>query len=410
MFRGIAGICAVVALSLTGCTALVDGTASRAAGSETADGVDVELLDPGPYPTAPLPAFGVADNAVGGALLEAARLANYVVLPTDIDPALDLDPASKGGYTLKDAKALDLLMAGPLGSDNPYVAAAGAHGYITGFASRRAEMSDSGVDTELINMVLEFPDDAAAKAAAAEMAAYDRAWPQTPSVPVVIPDRPDTAANTVPLGYSDDETRAYTAYGQYVLIQLVQTKTPERVIDLIVDTLDAQGPLLDGYTPTDPARLDQLPYDPTGLLTRTLPTQDYLTTHEGRVREPAAALHFQPEPVAAAALFDEVGMVAVSTSEAQVYQSSEPDGGDRFVEAASDWAVNRWGFEPSDGVPGMPNSRCFGQVVTPSENTFRSQIYLCVGSAGEYGFQVTAEQEPDAQQKLAAQYLMLTAA
>lgn len=409
MFRVIAGCCTVVALGVTGCTTLVDGTASRAAGSETADGVDVALLDAGPYPTAPLPAFGLAGNEVAGALLEAARLANYVVLPTDIDQTLTLDPAGEGGYTLKDPAALDLLLAPPLDAPGrPYVDAAANHGYITGFGSRRAA-ADTADDTELINAVLEFGDPVSAKAAATEMAEYDKAWPATPSISLAIPGNPDTAAYTVELWRARNETRAYTAYGQYVLIQLVEAETPERTTGLIADTLAAQRPLLDDYTPTDPAELTQLPFDPTGLLTRTLPVQDYLTTMEGRVREPAAALHFEPEPRAARTLFDEVGMVAVATSEAQVYESSLPDGGNRFVETASEWPVDHWGFEPADGVAGMPNSRCFGQVVAPSESGFRRQLYMCFGSAGQYGFRVMAAQEPDAHQMLAAQYLMLTA-
>jgi hypothetical protein len=59
--------------------AVVDGSAVKAAGGPAPGTVDVALLDPGNYPTKPLPPRGVAGTPFEGKLLDAQRMADFVV-------------------------------------------------------------------------------------------------------------------------------------------------------------------------------------------------------------------------------------------------------------------------------------------------------------------------------------------
>lgn len=69
------------------CATVVPGTPVGAdAGPQMV--VDPTLLDTGTYPTKPRPALGIAGTPLKGAIVEAQRMANYVVGPWEVDPAL----------------------------------------------------------------------------------------------------------------------------------------------------------------------------------------------------------------------------------------------------------------------------------------------------------------------------------
>lgn len=401
---------AVVAVAaLPGCTSVVSGSASRAAGSVTVDGVDVDTLSTGNYPTAPLPPYGTAGSPEVGVYLEGTRLAAHAVLLTDIDPALNDGPPLVAGV-LANTEALELVIRTfPDGTPNEIAAAAARHNFLLAFATQRFSTEGEGDRISLTNAVMVFPDAAAAKAAATEMAAVDSTeWPEMPSEPTTIAEYPDAIV------FSTSDTgeqwlSSYTPHGRYLLYQHAGAPTFEAARDLVVATLNAQGPLIDAFEPTPPAEWAELPIDPTGLLARTIPVPSAdARVDENIVYPPAAALHYQSDPARSSTLFDEVGVVAVAAAKATVYQTSQDDGGAHVVDAFSAEAVDSMGFSPTGGVLGMPNVRCFSQEFAISSGE-TSTMYYCIGAAGRYAFEATAWQPDDLHQIMAAQYLMLTA-
>lgn len=147
----------------TACTHVVVGSAVRTAGGPKPGTVDVTLLDPGNYPTKPRAPLGVAATPAVGALLEAQRMADFVVGPWEVDPALTTAypfAFSPGSMPLT-ATRVDAIAL-------PEVAAAArAHGVVAGFATARQVTGQKDV----FNIVLRMPDPAAAATAATDMAA-----------------------------------------------------------------------------------------------------------------------------------------------------------------------------------------------------------------------------------------------
>lgn len=401
---------AAVAAAATGCTSVIDGSATRAAGSVTSDGVDLELLSTGNYPTTPAPAFGTAGTEQKGLLLEGARLGNYTVVPTFVDPGL-ADYGFLSAGTIQDTDALAGVIPTDFDAPNEVAAAAQRHDFVVGFGTRRYEQGPAGEDERtLVIAVLEFPDDAAAKAAATEMAAaYMTAWPAAPGVAHTIAGHADALA--VAQDRPGNATvSSYTPRGRHVLYQQAIAQDIGAADDLVARTLDLQIPLIDTFEPTDPAQFADLPVDPSGLLARTIPADGSTTQiYENTAYLPAASLHFQSDPVASRTLYDEVGLVAVAMGDTTVYEAESNDGGSRVMEQFQGEAVGPMGFSPASGVMGMPNVACFSKVVDTASGQGGDTYYYCLGEAGKYAWEAISAQENDVHQKMAAQYLMLTA-
>lgn len=405
MFRPIWIGAALVAIGMSGCATQVDGAPSRVPATITADGVELELLDTGNFPSRPLPVFGAAGTREIGADMEALRLSDYVVLTGDIDPSLVNGQMPARAYAT--SEELDALLPVPSDSgDNPMVAAAAAHDFVAGYGTSRFR-AESGADRlALQKAVLIFPDAASASAAATEMsAAFATAWPDIPATPAQIPGHPDAVAFSDDFG-SGPQVKSFSATGPYVLYERAAATTVEAAARLVATTIDAQQELLTQFTPTDPAKLADLPRDPTGLLSRTLLAADYQQTGEGRVRDPAGTLHGALDPVEYQRIYDKADVVSIATGQlSTVWESRLDDGGAVVRDEFADLNTVVRGLEPSPGVSGMPNVRC---VRRPSTLGDAEPYTWCYGSAGQYAFSVEGLQEAAVHQMAAAQYLMLT--
>ena len=133
------------------------------------------------------------------------------------------------------------------------------------------------------------------------------AMPRTPDVtPIVtepeqaipIPGHSDTKAALLTFQEGTQtvkELTASTSHGPYVLMQVVRCPAgPDCQAQLAARTLDLQLPLIDTFTPTEPAQFATLPLDPTGLVARTLPLpEDETTSTSGAAYELRGALHFE---------------------------------------------------------------------------------------------------------------------
>lgn len=390
----------LVVTALAGCATPVSGTAARTPGEITSDGVDLELLDTGNYPTTPRQELGTAGTPEVGTRLEAGRLATYVVLPSTVDPSLV--NGTTMGRSYAGADTLDDLLPAPSSTPtNPMVDAARAHGFVAGYSSSRYRAQDGPDRLALENSVLLFPDDAAATAAAADLAAaFASAWPDVPNSPLPIPGHPETIAFSDDFG-SGPQVKSFTADGRYVLYIRAGAASTDAAAALIAATLDAQRVQLSGFAPTDSAALVDLPVDPSGLLARTLPTDD----HHGYVRDAVAALHNEPDPIQYQKAFDDAGVVSVANGGlSTVYQTSEDGGGAVMRDALARLVADARDLQPAEGISGMPNVACFVQPTTATSDA----VTWCFGSAGKYAFEISGLQETAVHQMAAAQYLMLT--
>lgn len=371
-------------------TTTVDGTPAPVREPQAA-AVNISELDSGNYPTKPQPPWGEAGSDAKGALVEAARLADYVVGPWEADPKLT-EAGLRGAVIIKDASAVTLVL------HEKIAPAAGEHGFITGFFTQRANAAPK--DTSLLNTVMIFPDPAAAAAAAADFS--DRALdPETiindDPVPTTIPGHPDAPAVT----YSANgwtTVQAITPHGPYVLLQRAETTLGiDPGAALVAKTLELQASAIAGFKPTPPQDLAKLPIDPTGLLARTLPdTSEHPAVVDNLVYGPHATLLFQSDPAPTATLFKDTGTELMSKADANLYQAADGKGAQRIVDTFVA-EVKTAGFKPVDGVKGLPESRCLqadGQ-------------FWCMAVGDRYAIEVDSNQLKDAHQKIAAQYLIL---
>jgi hypothetical protein len=386
-----AGLCAGM---LAGCSSTVAGEAVKEPESADSGGVNVAMLDTGPYPTHTGHPFGKAGNPIMGAYLEAVRMAEFVVGPWEVDATL------RGiGLPTRPIPEPETLKPhlGAEASD-----AAAAHGFITAFATSRG-LEAPGTEKGLLNIVMRFPDPDAASAAATEMAA---ATLQNEREPASIPRYPDTKASSEDNDYKGHLVIAFTAHGPYVFYQWASTKDrPEVAGQVIANTLDLQAPRIDDFSPTDPDKLTDLPMDPTGhLMATTMPPPNGQNPVAWTgVYQPRGALHFEPDPDETARLFTAaaIDMVAQRWESARVYQAGNENGAARFVNWFGQFMVENKG-KPTTGINGLPDAKCFDQ-----DAAIRGIRFVCAAAADHYAFVAIAGQETDTKQITAAQYRIL---
>ena len=413
MARWLTVVVAAVVL-LTGCTTRVGGAAVKAPASDTAD---VSLMDTGSYPTTLGHIFGTAgDDKFAQGVLEAHRLADFVVGPWQIDEAISKRPILELLVQTGAIPTAEYLKT-VLGEWFSSVAA--KHAFITGFSSRRVA-AGSPSPRGLTNAVLRFADPAAAAAAAAEFAAANPTWPgDAPHQPAVIDKHPEAMAVSYLQAGGSRAVDSFVARGPYVLYQnafsTVGHGLPTEAELLVVQCLDRQEKLIDQFVPTDPANLSSLPLDPTGrLLAATLTREGAALPVNPGVWQRPGWLHFEADPISAAAALQASGVDYITQRLATVYQASNADAAQRLV----DHIVGELGHfgdvqRLRDPVPGLPDAQCFrrtGPLPPPdSPATFRmvQWHFKCVARTDRYAYTVFSDTEKDAMQQASAQYRIL---
>jgi hypothetical protein len=230
-----------------------------------------------------------------------------------------------------------------------------------------------------------------------------------------VPGHPDALAFTDSYGAEQHSVTvvSYTPHGPYVLCQTVQAAAVDTAAALISKTLDLQGPLIDQFTPTDPAGFADLPLDPTGLLARTMryptwpePEGSIPVNPKVGVYLPHAALHFQNDPPDAAAALSAAGVQAMAYYQTIVYQARDPGAAAQLaIDLANVSLETQPSAEASDGVSFMPTSRCV-QSKRPNGSGLQ---YSCYAPAGTFTIEVHSADPMAAHQQVAAQYKMLLA-
>jgi hypothetical protein len=415
--RGLARWLTVVVVSavlLTGCTSKIGGAAVRAAASDTAD---VSQMDTGTYPTTLGHIFGTAgDDKFAQGVLEAHRLADFVVGPWQIDETVSQRPMLELLVQIGSIPTTEYLTK-VLGASFSNVAA--KHGFITGFSTRRVSPG-TPPPRGLTNAVLRFSDPAAAAAAAAELAAANPTFPgDSPHEPAVIDKHPEAVAVSYLQAGGNRAVDSFVAHGPYVLYQNAFSTVghgPQTEAELLVmGCLDRQEKLLDQFVPTDPANLSSLPLDPTGrLLAATLTREGATLPFNPGVWQRPGWLHFEADPIPASAALQASGVDFITQRLATVYQASNADTAQRLVDYITG-ELGRSGDVQrlTDRVPGFPDAQCFrrtGALPPPdSPVTFRmvQWHFKCVARTDRYAYTVFSDTAKDAMQQVSAQYRIL---
>lgn len=388
--------------TLTGCTtSTVQGSALRDPRINK-DEVIPGLLNPGNYPTKPRPDLGKAGDAFKGGLVESRRMADFVVLPFEVDP----DLVSVGGLqtgVIKDYPSISRGLPKSLfdGTDPK------THNVIAGFTAL-ADNVQRDQQKSLQNTVVRFatPSDAAAAVAdiMGRSGTIQGSWDNKPSTtqPISIPGHADTKAVTYsPFG--SPYVMALTAHGPYLLAQFTIAKVGvQTAVDLAAKAIDKQIELIDRFTPTPIEGLADLPVDPDGLLARTLPSPEDSVTLG--VYGPHGILAFSSDPMGDQKVQNDAGVDQIARSETTVSRARDAGASQQVVQAFSDQSVKS-GYKPSAGVPGLPSARCF----TKDQGASMPAAFYCVGSVDRYVVQSSAVKQAIVHQTMAAQYLMLTA-
>jgi hypothetical protein len=404
--------------ALAGCSSTVTGLAVKAPESDS-DGASVALMDTGAYETAASHPYGTAGaDRSSQAVLESQRLADFTVGPWQVDDKIRfrsgvLDTGITGvmpdAATIARAKALA----------DPVVDVIGAHGLVAGFSTLRLTGRGADQARGLQNMVLRFPDPAAAAAAAGEMAAKDPGPAgASPPLPMPIVSHPEALATGYDLADRTHIVHSFTAHGPYVLIQIAQAADDILGMkpDLLVQgVLDQQTSLIDKFVPTPLDKMADLPLDPTGqLLAHTLQSPDKKLPSNVGAWQPTGWLHFEDDPVTAAAMFKTVGVDAIGQRRATVYQTRNEDSATQMADQLAATLRASDGIRPvPEEVRGLPRARCFERVKdwVPDTAAVSWQRILwhfkCVASADRYSFTTFSAAKEDAMQQISAQYRIL---
>lgn len=393
-----------IAVTAVGCTREASEAQPKAAEQNKVEAgqVDVAALDPANYPTKPLPPMGNGGGRQHVAVLEANRLADVVVGPWEVDPAI-IEPAALG---IGGIGGLPILPERLQLVTSEQAAEAGKPGMITGYASPR-KIQDQKT---LINVVLEMKDPEAAKAAAHDMpqrlldfaAQYESR--QGTSV-VAIPGHDEAfAVASTSTKYQQagvtNRVSSFTARGPFVLMQTAETGGDiAEAVSLVAKTLDLQLPAIDSFTPTPAAELVNLPKDPTGLLARALPVaKDGETFSNNATLGPRAMLHVERDPIAAGKAYREAGVDVAVVGDGWLYRTRDGAAAEKL---ATGYADTQGGSRsPADAVPNLPGSTC---------NRIGEQNFMCTGAFDRDVFVVQGPRLKDVHQMAAAQYLILAA-
>ncbi|MFD6158609.1 hypothetical protein ACFWF7_41990 [Nocardia sp. NPDC060256] len=376
------------------------GCASSVPGTGVSGEPDVRALDTGKFPTAP-PKIAAHLDDLGYARLEAARLADAVLSPHEVDPKYAIG-ASARVHT--DAQSVGQYLA------EPAIAVLLNHGFVLGFSTGSAEdvpppadAADSRQRDGLTVTVSRFPDATAAKAAAAELDAVDLGL-NPENAAVSLPKYPDSHAHWRPAFPTLGST---TPHGNYVISVLAETRTADitRLVDATQKYLDAEVAELDKFTATPIGKFSTLRQDPDGVLVRVIHDKGVVPPPDGQgevVLTLRGYLNYVQDQSGRFPVLRRAGvdLVAVAPS-AFGFRAADDAAAARFVTESAELgnAADRRAVDPPTDVPG---AACVQDYVAPKDAQFR-----CFVSYRRYAALVLGSRLWETQQRAAAQYALL---
>jgi len=219
-----AALAVVGVLALAGCATTVTGKAMRAPDSADSDGAVVALMDTVPTDRCRSP-FGAVgpDDVAGQELLEAQRMAEFVVGPWEVDAAIRARPDILNTSVTGPVPTAELLAQNQVLPD-PLPAVAAAHNFIAGFSTLRVSPKEAGQYRGLQNVVLRFADPGGRSGGSHRDGRQDPAPPGAPpGTPTPLVGYPEAIAKAYDLPGGIKSVQSFTAHGPFVLFQSAQS-------------------------------------------------------------------------------------------------------------------------------------------------------------------------------------------
>lgn len=418
-----------ILVAATAATALLAGCSNTSDGTPQAEGADTAVvddmsfdestLDTGDYKTEPrdFEADGQLAEDFGPAV-EGQRMAEFVILPHDIDPRLTEGAGMNNGVGVGGIAKSGLTNDAAKKALEPFEV-------ITTFTDFRSTPDDT---YNLGISVWRFPDaDQAAQAAAALHAAEitppaeDDLLASGPGTEVNLPTLPGTLASTYRWDSLDTDTMStFTARGPHVIYTYVSAEAGDTawVADVTTRAVEKQIPLIDEFpfTPTD--QIGALPVDVDKVLARAVGflENEYASNSDTAVYGDRGWLHFDSDPEETAALFEETGTDRIASANSNVYRTDGPESAAALRDAFVEQTLDAYPDLVEESAPqGVPDTICHGG------DTADGRLSKCFMVYGPYlaeltGFRAVGNTDPDDDtlrtmpQRVGAQYVKFTRA
>ncbi|MET8422510.1 hypothetical protein [Nocardia sp. NPDC004860] len=396
-----------VALVVSAVVTAACGSDTEAAPATPAEPViDLSKLDTGNLPTQPKH-YDKAANPDLARVVQAERLANYIPLPSEVNPQVRYPAAAvngairpfidfgSGAMTLRTNAKADALKAA-------------APGFISGFVTTGNSDKQATLAYEHSNVVLLFTDEAAASAAARALGQTD--FDAVPGSQRLRIDKYPDAFVYLDTQYNFNATvRSWYATGRFVLFTYVWddvmaetgVSDPAKLIARAQLGLDAIPPALAKFPVIPQDQLTEQAVDMDGVLGRTLPTVYDDRSERGipGVYDRHGGLQLFPGDDNAA-LFDKAGVDRVAFNGGTVFRARDAAGADAIVAARSETSRT---FRPAESPVNLPNAQC-RKYTGPDKLAISHYCYV---RHGRFAAEVSANQLLDAQQRISAQYALL---
>ncbi|MFC9892377.1 hypothetical protein ACFVMC_01670 [Nocardia sp. NPDC127579] len=376
--------------ALAGLTTLALLVTGCGAGDSAGPSAEPAKLDAGNYPITPRN-LDRERTAETGAIQEALRLGGVVPLMMDLDSRLVYGrPGVAGKVTAQHPPGTWVTPDERFGELVP--------GLIAGWrtAGSRRDSTQLGLNAELALLRFANPD-LAANAARVLAEENHRKYP--PKGPLEIAGHPGHSFLSQYDAVDTWVSRGDFLVRLYVSNALATPPDPAPLLDFAKRVLDKQFELLAGFTPTVADELAELPVDSEGLLARTLPAERPGTYEDPTgVYTAAADLHLRERPDRMRPAYADAGVDLVASAGSRVYRTRDAAAAQRLLAALS--APLTATHYPYDSPPGLPDAKCYKDKTGPR--------FLCYLAYEHLVAEVEAAQPADLNQRMAAQYQLLT--
>jgi hypothetical protein len=384
----------VVLLAAAGC-----GSGASDSPAAPTTPVGVSKLDVADYNTSLVP-LGKQDLK-RAKVSEGQRLASVLPLMMDIDPRFKYqdgtDPSAVYGFT-GDAAGTDLY------TDN---LDADAPGFIAGFTVSGATDPDIGIATGVYYTTLIFTDSAAASAGAKILGANQFNHLKT-NQPGSIDGHPDTQAiwkpteNTLESFTANDRYVIYTTATDYAM-KAIDSPDPKELATLTGKIIEAVPPALKNFKPAPIGQLTDMEFDHDGMLSRSIPkTSGDLGRSPAGIYDRRGALILSNDAATDRDLYAKTGMDWMTTNAGRLYRTRDPHAAEELFQARSILPSRL--YRLADSPKNLPEALC-------DEYRGRNSIHArfhCVVTYGRYAAEMWSDQLLDAQQRISAQYVLMT--
>lgn len=400
LILGASALTAAAVLTLSACG---DGGESSSTTSTAASSVDIAALDTGTYTTEPAKPYGYAQ---ADAAVDAQRMAEYLVLPFQIDKTVTIEADPTTDILNEDdfTKSFSAAMA----KANP-------DGVLYGFsvAAQTPATTENGRSMQIA--VMRYNTPAIAKAAAAALSAAD-AKDLPDGVQKRRSEASSAAGSFLVTGLSSSGKASgslFTPYKSYLIY--TRAVTPESDVEWLTTTAvnanTEQVKLIDRFPglPTREQNPDpearKIKLDQNSILIYALPyTQEGGQSNSVRaVYGPQGIAHFASNQREVYSLLAKYGSSHNAIYKSSVYRASTADNGAKLLDDMASMFTESGGAQ-AESPKGLSAAKCI-KAAGASKTTYR-----CLVRVGRYVGSVYSDTLSDAHQQASAQYVILTKA